>query len=53
MSSELVTEEMLQAAVSEAVRQGLLPKSAFADSIAEYYEKVKAVLQAAMNADRR
>lgn len=45
------TDEMLQAAVAEAVKQGLLPR--FAHGETEYlrnYERIKAVVAAAMQA---
>jgi hypothetical protein len=45
-----VTEPMLHAAAQKAVELGLLPKHVFPDVQVDYYEKLRAVIQAALNA---
>lgn len=46
-----VTDQQVQAAVKEAVRQGLLPKAAPLDDYERNYERVRRVLEAALSAD--
>lgn len=46
----LVTEEMLDAAMSKAVEAGLLPRNARREERQEYQELVRFVLQAALDA---
>jgi hypothetical protein len=48
-----VTEAMLQAAVKKAVEVKLLPKAGFEDQIAANWERIKAVVQAALDAGER
>jgi len=43
----MVTDEMLIAAVMEAVKQKLLPVAAPMDVYTQHYESIKAILEAA------
>jgi len=44
-----VTEDMLIAAVKQAVKEGFIPEYADLNGYVEYYEGIKRVLQAAIN----
>jgi hypothetical protein len=45
-----VTDAMLQAAVSQAVREKLVPAAGFAGNVAENWERIRRVVQAALDA---
>ncbi|WP_449122201.1 hypothetical protein [Pseudomonas viridiflava] len=47
-----VTNEMVYAALKEAVARGLLPKGASQDKAVENFEAMKAILQAALDEAR-
>ena len=44
-----VTSEMVNAAVSEAVKQKLIPKYAPLDDVVDKWEQIKKIIQAAIN----
>lgn len=50
---DVVSNDMLAAAMKEAVRQGIFPKYGFVDQVSDAYDKLKAVLVAAIEADQR
>lgn len=48
--SEIVTEEMLDAAMKKAVEAGLLPRHACREEASDYQELIRYVVQAALEA---
>jgi hypothetical protein len=50
---DIVTDAMLAAAVRKAIEVKLLPKEDWVDNIGKNWERIKAVVEAALEADDR